>query len=337
MNEDMLGQEPEVIDLKKEKRHFSKLGLMYFLGTLIILGVQIGTGKMAVILFPEAINNINTAFLLTMFPVYLVGMPLMALLISLVPAQKIKKHNMTVGKWLVSFLMCYAIMYLSNIVGQIITVTIGHVKGSAVTDVLTNIASNISPWVAMLTMVLITPVMEEYLFRKLLIDRTVKYGEGMAVVLSAFMFGMFHGNLNQFAYAFTLGLILGFIYVKTGKIIYTTLLHMLINFMGSVLAIWVLKTSGYMELMHMEDMSVLMENAMEMLPGLSILVIYFAVLVALVIAGFILLIVYRKQFVCKAGEVTIPKKKRFSTVILNVGMLLFVVFWLIMIIAQLFM
>lgn len=323
-------------DLKKVKKHFSKLGLMYFLGTIIIMVVQFGTMALVQALLPEALSNMDAAFLLTMFPMYAVGMPLMALLIRLVPAERINKHNMSAGKWMIAFLMCYAVMYLSNIVGQLITLVIGVIKGSMVPDALTAIASSINPWVAILTMVLITPVAEEYLFRKMLIDRTVKYGEGLAVLLSAFMFGLFHGNLNQFAYAFTLGLLLGFIYVKTGKIIYTTLLHMLINFMGSVVAMWVLKVSGYEDLMQMSLEDIAAQDPTKLFSGAAIFFLYFAILLGLVIAGFVLLIVERKKFTCKQGAAAIPKKKRFSAVILNPGMLLFVLCWMVMIVAQLF-
>ena len=56
--------------------------------------------------------------------------------------------------------------------------------------------------VTFLYMVICAPILEEYIFRKLIVDRTVKYGQGVAVVLSGLMFGLFHGNLNQFAYAF---------------------------------------------------------------------------------------------------------------------------------------
>ena len=66
--------------------------------------------------------------------------------------------------------------------------------------------------------VLIAPTAEELLFRKLLTERIVKYGELAAVLASGLFFGLFHGNLNQFSYAFLLGLFLGFIYVKTGKL-----------------------------------------------------------------------------------------------------------------------
>ena len=52
--------------------------------------------------------------------------------------------------------------------------------------------------VTFLYMVICAPILEEYIFRKLIVDRTVKYGQGVAIVLSGLMFGLFHGNLNQF-------------------------------------------------------------------------------------------------------------------------------------------
>ena len=82
-----------------------------------------------------------------------------------------------------------------------------------------------------------------------LTERIVKYGELAAVLASGLFFGLFHGNLNQFSYAFLLGLFLGFIYVKTGKLGYTIGLHMAINFIGSSLGTWMLRVTGYMDTM----------------------------------------------------------------------------------------
>lgn len=99
-------------------------------------------------------------------------------------------------------------------------------------------------WVNILVMVLLAPVLEELLFRKMLIDRTIKYGEGISVLISALFFGLFHGNLNQFAYAFVIGGVFAFVYVKTGNVKYTIYMHMLVNFLGSAVSMGLLKLSG---------------------------------------------------------------------------------------------
>jgi membrane protease YdiL (CAAX protease family) len=62
------------------------------------------------------------------------------------------------------------------------------------------------------------------------------YGERAAVITSALIFGLAHGNLSQLFYAFGLGLALGYVYIKTRRIVYTIILHMLVNLIGGVLA-----------------------------------------------------------------------------------------------------
>ena len=54
------------------------------------------------------------------------------------------------------------------------------------------------------------------------------------------MFALFHLNLFQFFYAFGLGLMFGYVYMRTSQLRYSIVMHMIINFNGSVLAPWVL-------------------------------------------------------------------------------------------------
>lgn len=325
--------------LTQTKKHFSKLGLMYFLGTLIIMGVQYLTSFIIESAAPELYENYDLYFVLMMLPMYVITMPLMALLIRTLPAeQATEKKKMSAGQWFVAFIMCYAVVYVSNLVGMFLTQIISIFKGTPVANNILNVASTASPWANFLIMVICAPIAEELLFRKLLIDRTVKYGEGCSIFLSGLMFGLFHGNLNQFVYAFTMGLFLGFIYVKTRNIIYTILIHMLTNFMSSILAMWLLKSSGYLELMNSgySTQEEMMPFIMEHLPQMLMLIVYMLAIFALTIAGIILWIVKAKRFTFNPGEVTVPKGKLFSTYLLNVGMILFCAVWLLQIILQLF-
>lgn len=323
--------------LKQTKHHFSKLGLMYFLGTLLIYAVQLLAGFIAQKAAPGLMDNYNFYMLAVMLPMYAVSMPLMGLLIKNVPAEQLEKHKMSVGQWLIAFLMCYALMYLSNIIGQSITMLIGAIKGTPVNNAILDVASSLSPWATIIIMVILAPIAEELIFRKLLIDRCAKYGEGTAVMLSGLMFGLFHGNLNQFAYAFTLGVFFGFLYVKTGKIIYTILMHMLINFLGSVVSMLLLNNSGYSEVIAaMEDPSSMNTVMMEHLPQLLIFFCYAIALFGIVITGIVLLIVKSKRFTLYPGDIVIPKGKRFTVILLNIGMSLFSIFWIVQIILQLF-
>ncbi|MBQ8597209.1 MAG: CPBP family intramembrane metalloprotease [Lachnospiraceae bacterium] len=325
--------------MQQASRQFSRIGLMAFIGSVIIMVLQMVAGGIAGLIDESLVSDMNSYFLITMIPMYLIGMPLLILLLSRVPAQKLEKRKMKVGHWILSFFMCYALMYLSNLIGQFITMVIGAVKGSLVQDAIVEVATGLHPAVCFVFMVLFAPVLEELIFRKLLVDRMVKYGEGTAIVISAFMFGMYHGNLNQLVYAFAIGLFFAFIYVKTGKLIYTIVLHMVINFMGSVVGVFILDLmdlDAWMEIAAMTDPAEMMEAMMGVLPGLLILMLYMVFIFAIVITGIILLIVKHKRFTCKAGDVQIPKGKRFKTVMLNLGMILFSILWIGMIILQLF-
>lgn len=323
--------------LKDTRKHFSKLGLMYFLGTLLIYAVQ----YIAILIFNLTSTgntlNFDLQFLATMLPMYAISMPLMGFLIKTVPAHPMEKHKMTVGQWFLAFMMCYALMYLSNIIGLILTQVIGLISGTPVNNAILSVIDNLSPFTAILVTVILAPVAEELLFRKLLIDRTCRYGEGISILLSGLMFGLFHGNLNQFAYAFTLGVFFGFIYVKTGNIKYTILMHMVINFMSSVVAVFLLRNMGYTDLMtSMSDPTAMTAIVLEHLPAFLLFMLYALVLFVVVITGFVLLLVNLKKFHCNPGEISVPKGKRFATYIFNIGMILFILYWVIQIIIQLF-
>ena len=192
--------------------------------------------------------------------------------------------------------------------------------------------------VTFLYMVICAPILEEYIFRKLIVDRTVKYGQGVAVVLSGLMFGLFHGNLNQFAYAFLLGMFLAFLYVKTGELKVTIGLHMCINFMGAVVSVLLLKAihlEEYQEvIMNGADSQAVMDYMMKYLPGWIGYMIYVLFILAVLVTGIVLFIVYRKKLKLELGQ--IAKGRRFKTVIGNPGMICYCVFWIAMIIIQMF-
>lgn len=327
--------------MNMEKKHFSKLGLMYFVGTMVIYALQYATKGIVEAVAPDLMENSNISLLVSILPMYLIGYPIMIACIKKVPVsqENVEKKKMSVGQWLVAFIMCYALVYISNIIGNILTFVIGILKQGQVENSIMNLTMSISPLASFLFMVIAAPILEEYIFRKLLIDRTVKYGEGLSILLSGVIFGLFHGNLNQFAYAFILGCFFGFIYVRTGNLLHTILMHMLINFMGSILSMFILEQSGFLEL------ATAMENAtteelislmMDNMSGIVIYVIYAMVLLIIVFAGIILLILKRKKFYVNHTEEELPKGQRFKTVALNLGMLLFGAFWIVQIVVQLF-
>lgn len=78
------------------------------------------------------------------------------------------------------------------------------------------------------------PIVEELAFRKTMLTVLRPYGEVGSAFVTALLFGMIHGNSGQFLLAFFLGILLATVFLKTGKVIYTILLHAIINFTATL-------------------------------------------------------------------------------------------------------
>ena len=80
----------------------------------------------------------------------------------------------------------------------------------------------------------LVPMAEELLFRGVFLSelRRVLPG-GLAVVIIALLFGLAHGNLIQGTYAALAGIALGFMYLWSGSIFASILLHIFFNFFGT--------------------------------------------------------------------------------------------------------
>lgn len=306
MMEEMIGQ-PEMAGgqsgdmVKQGRKRFSEIGLMFFLGTLIVYAVQIGFLALFSAIMPEWTQNSTARLMTVMLPMYVIALPLMILLIRRIPvaeSRPVEPRRIGAGQLALAFFMCYAILYISNLTGSFITFFIGILKGSSVNNVVFDVTDSVSLWFNALVMVIVAPVFEEYIFRKLLVDRLVQFGEGAAVLTSALMFGLFHGNLNQFIYAFTLGLFLAFIYVKTRNIKYTVVLHMLVNLLGGVVSTWIMRSVGFVEagekLMSVPpNTTEQLMTLVQLLPMFMIMGTYVILLLAIVIIGVVMLCVFQ--------------------------------------------
>ena len=85
-------------------------------------------------------------------------------------------------------------------------------------------------------MVFVAPVLEEFIFRGLVMTRLARAMPGwLAVLLSAAVFGVCHGELVWFCYAFLLGAFFGFLDLRAGSVLPSILGHMAFNGIGQIL------------------------------------------------------------------------------------------------------
>lgn len=86
------------------------------------------------------------------------------------------------------------------------------------------------PFLVSFFVIAITPaVCEELIYRGVLYRNYRKSGIVTGMLLSGFLFGIMHMNLNQFSYAFVLGILLALVVEITGSMLPAMFLHLYIN------------------------------------------------------------------------------------------------------------
>ena len=91
--------------------------------------------------------------------------------------------------------------------------------------------------VGALSIGVIGPIVEEFVFREAILGQMLKHGvnKWVAIIASALVFGIIHANPAQIPFATMIGIIFGIIYYKTGNIVITSILHILNNSVAVVM------------------------------------------------------------------------------------------------------
>ena len=181
----------------------------------------------------EVYKDTTNISIINIVIVYCIACPLCALVMKFAndSVQKVKGHvskSLYIRSIFAVFPVSIALSYFSTFLASILSG--GEAENATIGRLVSD--NNI---LAMIMVSVLAPIFEELVFRKLIIDRTRRYGEVMAIVYSALAFGLFHCNIYQFFYAFAMGIIFGYIYVRSGNIIMTIVMHMIVNTSTSVL------------------------------------------------------------------------------------------------------
>ncbi|WP_081887310.1 CPBP family intramembrane glutamic endopeptidase [Bifidobacterium callitrichos] len=127
--------------------------------------------------------------------------------------------------WLLVFLtLCLGIQGVVTLV-QLGFSAIGLSLPSPTSESITESAVTVSMW---LYIGLIGPIFEEVLFRGVLLKELKPFGRNFAIVTSALLFGLFHGDVVQGAFAFLMGLLLGFVAMEY-SLVWSIALHIFNN------------------------------------------------------------------------------------------------------------
>lgn len=264
-------------------------------------------------------------------PLYVIAMPAAVLMLRAVPKLPTRRFPLGGRRFFALLIMCVPIMYAGSIIGIVLSSLLSG--GTAVSGI-GELASSLDPLMAFVFMVLVAPVFEEWIFRKHIIDRLRRYGEKTAIVVSALAFGLFHQNLFQFFYAFGIGLVFAYVYMRTSRLRYSIAMHMIINCNGGVVAPWVarqidpkalesLQSAGAQMQSQSDSLKLLQSIDQGSLAGLAWVMLYGSAMLALIVAGIVLLIVWRKRFEFYITPEELLRGTRFRTAAVNPGMIVY--------------
>jgi membrane protease YdiL (CAAX protease family) len=308
-----------------EKPPYSRVGWTLFAILGITTLLQAIIAVCAKLFAPTLYETSWFIWALSFLPLYFVAIPIGYLIIKPLPKLTVPQKKLSFGKLIAFLAMSFAVMYIGNIIGTLINTGIAALKGSTLTNPLEALMSGSNIYIELLVVVTIAPILEEVIFRKMLIDRIRVYGEGTAILVSGLTFGLFHGNLFQFFYAFGLGCLFAYIYLRTGRVRYTIILHVIINGFGVLMSQLVLKSADTGALnMTSENPEELIKAVSSNLPQYIVAGLCGLAVLGLFITGVVLLIANRKKAVLYITPKELPKGERFKTVFVNWGMGLFV-------------
>ncbi len=292
----------------EHKKNFSYMWLSLSVVLLVVNLVQIVMGAIFSVIAPNIVQSSWFLILCIFVSMHVVGFLIYFLMMKPKQPQPAReKIKISPLRFFKIFIICMGATYLFNFVSLGINALIALLKHAPVNNPIASVATGDNLILQVLVLAVSAPIIEELIFRKLMLDRLRPYGDMTAIWVSALAFSLFHGNLSQALYAFVLGLIFAYIVIRTNNILYSIGLHILINLFGSTL---------------MPLMALSTNTALLTIAGLLVYIF--------LIGGIIAFITEVKHIKLNKGEITLTGFERFKTHYFNIGMVLYFILCLVM-------
>ena len=208
---------------------------VYVLASDWISGLEAGGFRWLSGLFASHLTRVPVQYL------FVLGIPSLLVYLSVcwLSASKGTQKKVPASVIAAALVMAMGFGYVFNFTGTIINFGISLATGKSALEMnpVTEMLSMLEPGM-ILYVCLIGPFMEEVMFRGVFLRRARRFGDRTAILYTAVLFGMMHGNLTQFLYATAIGLILGYLAVSSNGIRYCVLVHVLINSYSTYLTLW---------------------------------------------------------------------------------------------------
>ena len=218
----------------------SRAGFALFIMAIVVLLTQFIIEILVSIINPEIAESTWYALVVTAISIVGVGLPVYSVMMKRIPDSiKGEVVKMKFSHFIVLFFICSAVMYITNFFSIFLTMIIALLKGEDIMSLVNPLQEVLTGSNFIITLIyasLVAPIVEEIIFRKLLLDKLRRFGDVPAILMTGIAFGLFHMNLSQFFYATALGFIFAYITIKTNTVRYSIILHIMINFIGTIVA-----------------------------------------------------------------------------------------------------
>ena len=141
------------------------------------------------------------------------------------------KLNKKTNAWVVAIALCmgFAVLWFSSPLVTMFEVGLEALGFELKNDLGFKLDNAGTIIFAIIGLGLIPPIIEEFIFRGAILQGLRKHGDWFAIIISALLFMLIHGNIQQTFYQFGFGILAGWLVVKTGTIWVSILIHALNN------------------------------------------------------------------------------------------------------------
>ena len=216
--------------------NFVGLILIALLVTQLVLPMVISRLRASGVLNIEAMDN--TTYLFFSMGLYITYAALPAVVVALITRRRqnpFPTRRVSAGGYVLALFggmaMAVAAIHVASFVMEVLTLfgipypQFPQTQSGTPTSLVLNLVST----------AVLPALLEEMVMRGYVLGALRRYGDKLAVILSAALFGLIHGNVLQLPFAFVLGLVFGWLVVQTGSIWPSVVLHFGNNAMAVLL------------------------------------------------------------------------------------------------------
>ena len=141
-------------------------------------------------------------------------------------------------------------------------------------------------WFRIATMALLPAVVEEFIFRGLIFNGLKRRNPLWAIIISGFLFGAMHMNINQFLYAFVMGVFFAFVAYATGSMWPTMIMHFIYNAQSVILSHILMTYAG--DMLEASEDAAAVAGEVDMLTMAVAYVTVYGTILAIALVGLVL-------------------------------------------------